>query len=182
VIPLRVACIGMGWWSDVLADGRSSVRTSSRSSRASTRSGRQARKNSPPNTAAGRRRVMRAILKRFGDRGDHQHPRPNDVHLETTRGGGGGRQARFPRQADRQTPSPTGMRSRQNLPQGRGRAGTRLSASAPRAIFRWIRREIDAGVFGKLVNGPRPISARDRLGPDRSHVRGAIRLPACRAA
>ena len=54
---------------------------------------------------------------------------PNDVHLETTRAGGGGRQARLPRQADRQHRLRR-PRHHRGLPQGRRGAGARLSAPA----------------------------------------------------
>jgi len=58
-------------------------------------------------------------------------------------------------------------------------AGARLSAPAE-SHFRWIKAEIDAGRFGKLVQAECNIS-RDRSARSICR-RGAIRPPACRAA
>ena len=85
---------------------------------------------------------------------------PNNVHLETTRAGRASRQARLPRQADRQHD-----RGRARAHAACREAGVVLALGYQRrkeSQFRWIRRKIDEGAFGRLVNAEANIS-RDRL-------------------
>jgi len=114
--PLRVACIGMGWWSDVLADP-----------------------------------AIEAII----------NTTPNDVHLETTRAAAAAGKHVFLDKPIANT-----------IADGRAITGACRKARVVLALgyqrrkeshFRWVRRQIDDGVFGKLVNAEANIS-RDRLG------------------
>ena len=97
--PLRVACIGMGWWSDVLADAikRSGkieiVACYTRS--ADKRDAFAAKYGCRPAAS------YEEMLADHVDRGDHQHHAEQRASRDHARGGRG-RQARVPRQADRQ--------------------------------------------------------------------------------
>ena len=101
---------------------------------------------------------------------------PNDVHLETTRAAADGRQARVPRQADRQH----GLRRprhQRGLPQGRRRARARLSAPAreplPLGEAADRRRRVRQAGQRRGQHQPRP------AGPDRPVV---LALPGRRHA
>ena len=152
--PLRVACIGMGWWSDVLADA---IKRSNKIKIVAcyTRS-EDKRRRSPRNTAASRSRATRrcwpiraieAII----------NTTPNDVHLPTTKAGGGGRQARVPRQADRQQRHRR-PRHHRGLPQGRRGAGDGLSAP-PRKPFPLDQAADRRPACSASWSTPRPTSA-----------------------
>ena len=156
--PLRVACIGMGWWSDVLADaiqrsGKLEIRG------CYTRS-EEKRKNF---AAKYRCRPAASYEALLADAEIEAiiNTTPNDVHLATTCCGRSRRQARLSGQADRQQHLGR-PRHHRGLPQGRRGAGARLPAAA-REPFPPFRQQIDAGRFGKLVNAEANIS-RDRLG------------------
>jgi predicted dehydrogenase len=158
VAPLRVACIGMGWWSDVLADA---IQKSAKLRIAAcyTRS-------------AGKREAFAA---KYGCRQAASYEAiladpeieaiinttPNDAHLATTGAAAAAGKHVFLDKPIANTVSD-------------GRAITALCAEAGIVLalgyqrrrenqFRWIRRQIDDGVFGKLVNAEANIS-RDRLG------------------
>jgi predicted dehydrogenase len=158
VAPLRVACIGMGWWSDVLAD-------------AIARSGKL--EIAACYTRSADKRAAFAV--KYGCRpaasyeailADPQieaivNTTPNDVHLETTRAAAAAGKHVFLDKPIANTVSD-------------GRAITAVCAKAGVVLalgyqrrresqFRWLRRQIDDGVFGKLVNAEANIS-RDRLG------------------
>src|ERR1700716_1032336 len=155
---MRVGCIGMGWWSDVLAD-------------AIQRSGKleivscYTRSEEKRKTFAAKYRCRpaanyEAILA------DPEieaiiNTTPNDAHLATTRAAAAAGKHVFLDKPIANTVSD-------------GRAITALCAQAGIVLalgyqrrrenqFRWIRRQIDDGVFGKLVNAEANIS-RDRLG------------------
>jgi predicted dehydrogenase len=156
--PLRVACIGMGWWSDVLADA---IQRSGKLKIVAcySRSGdkRDAFANKYGCLAVTSYEAMlsnpsvEAII----------NTTPNDVHLETTRAAAAAGKHVFLDKPIANT-----------IADGRGitevcrKAGVVLALGYQRRRenhFRWVKREIDAGSFGKLVNAEANIS-RDRLG------------------
>jgi len=156
--PLRVACIGMGLWSDVLADAiqRSKklkiVPCYTRSE--DKRKAFAAKYGCAPATS------YEAILK---DRSIEAivNTTPNDVHLETTRAAASAGKHVF---LDK--PIANTVSEGRAITEACGKAGVVLALGYQRrreSHFRWIRSQIDAGAFGKLVNAEANIS-RDRLG------------------
>ena len=156
--PLRVACIGMGWWSDVLAD-------------AIQRSGKieitACYTRSPEKRAA--------FAKKYGCRPAESYEAiladrdieaivnttPNDVHLETTR-----QAAEAGKHVFLDKPIANTVSDGRAITEVCAKAGVVLALGYQRrreSHFRWVKRQIDAGVFGKLVNAEANIS-RDRLG------------------
>jgi len=156
--PLRVACIGIGWWSDVLAAAvqRSGqlkiVACYSRSEQK-----RQAFATKYRCRAASSYQAMladtevEAII----------NTTPNDVHLETTRAAAAAGKHVF---LDK--PIANTVADGRAISALCSAAGVVLALGYQRrreSQFRWIRKAIDDGVFGKLVNAEANIS-RDRLG------------------
>jgi predicted dehydrogenase len=158
VAPLQVACIGMGWWSDVLAD-------------AIVRSGKleivACYTRSPDKRAA--------FAAKYGCRPQASYEEiladpgiaaiinttPNDVHLATTAAAAAAGKHVF---LDK--PIANTMSDGRAITAVCAQAGIVLALGYQRrreSQFRWIRRQIEAGVFGKLVNAEANIS-RDRLG------------------
>ena len=156
--PLRVACIGMGWWSDVLADamirsGKLDIIacfTRSPDKRAAFAAKYNCRE-APSYAAMLADPEIEAIV----------NTTPNDAHLATTRAAAAAGKHVFLDKPIANTVSD-------------GRAITELCSKAGIVLalgyqrrrenhFRWIRRQIDAGAFGTLVNAEANIS-RDRLG------------------
>jgi predicted dehydrogenase len=156
--PLRVACIGMGWWSDVLAD-------------AIQRSGKltiiACYTRSPDKRAA--------FAKKYGCRPAESYEAiladrdieaivnttPNDVHLQTTR-----QAAEAGKHVFLDKPIANTVSDGRAITEVCAKAGVVLALGYQRRRenhFRWVKRQIDAGVFGKLVNAEANIS-RDRLG------------------
>jgi predicted dehydrogenase len=156
--PLRVGCIGMGWWSDVLAD-------------AIARSGKLAiaacYTRSPDKRAA--------FAAKYGCRPAASYEAmladptieaiinttPNDVHLATT-----GAAAAAGKHVFLDKPIANTVSDGRAITAVCAKAGVVLALGYQRrreSQFRWIRRQIDDGVFGKLVNAEANIS-RDRLG------------------
>ncbi|HWF94456.1 MAG TPA: Gfo/Idh/MocA family oxidoreductase [Xanthobacteraceae bacterium] len=158
IAPLRVACIGMGWWSDVLAD-------------AIQRSGQI--EVAACYTRSPDKRM--AFAAKYGCRPVASYEAiltdpaieaivittPNDAHLATTSAAAAAGKHVFLDKPIANTVSD-------------GRAITAVCAKAGVVLalgyqrrresqFRWLRRQIDDGVFGKLVNAEANIS-RDRLG------------------
>src|SRR5712671_1552337 len=156
--PLRVACIGMGWWSDVLADAMQ------RSKKLKiiacyTRSEEKRRvfaakygcKAAPSYEAILEDRAIEAIV----------NTTPNDAHLETTRAAAAAAKHVF---LDK--PIANSVSEGRAITEACRKAGVVLALGYQRrreSHFRWIREQIDAGAFGKLVNAEANIS-RDRLG------------------
>ncbi|HSA70978.1 MAG TPA: Gfo/Idh/MocA family oxidoreductase [Burkholderiales bacterium] len=156
--PLRVACIGMGWWSDVLADA---MKRSGKFEIAScyTRSDekRQAFAKKYGCAAAP---SYEAIL---GDRAIEAivNTTPNNVHRETTCAA-----ARAGKHVFLDKPIANTIADARALTDACRNAGVVLALGYQRrkeTHFRWIRKQIDDGIFGKLVNAEANIS-RDRLG------------------
>ena len=156
--PVRVGCVGMGWWSDVLADA---ITRSEKLSIAACYS-RSEQKRSAFATKYGCRAApsYEAILA-DGSIEAIINTTPNNVHLETTRAAAQAGKHVF---LDKPIAN--------NIMDGRAIAESCRAADVVLALgyqrrresqFRWIRSQIDAGKFGKLVNAEANIS-RDRLG------------------
>jgi len=156
--PLRVACIGMGWWSDVLADA---IQRSGKLEIAAcyTRSEEKRRafaakyrcKAAPSYEAILEDRAIEAIV----------NTTPNDAHLETTRAAAAAGKHVF---LDK--PIANTVSEGRAITEVCRKAGVVLALGYQRrreSHFRWVRERIDAGAFGRLVNAEANIS-RDRLG------------------
>lgn len=156
--PLTVACIGMGWWSDVLADAivrSGKLKIAACYTRSETK--RQAFATKYGCRAAP---SYEAILE---DRGIEAivNTTPNNVHLETT-----GAAAAAGKHTFLDKPIATTIADARAITAACRKAGVVLALGYQRrkeAHFRWVRLQIDDGVFGKLVNAESNIS-RDRLG------------------
>lgn len=156
--PLRVACIGMGWWSDVLADAiqRSAklrilscyTRSESKRQAFAARYGCRA---SPSYEAILDDSRIEAII----------NTTPNNVHLETTRAAASAGKHVF---LDK--PIANTIAEGRAIAEACRDAGVVLALGYQRrreSHFRWVRRQIDEGAFGRMVNAECNIS-RDRLG------------------
>jgi predicted dehydrogenase len=156
--PLRVAVLGMGWWSDVLSDAIE-------------------RSNEIEIVACFTRSQdkRRAFAEKYGCRPAASYEEilkdpsiaaivnttPNNVHLETTRQASAAGKHVF---LDK--PIANSISDGRALTEACRKAGVLLALGYQRrreSHFRWIKQEIDAGRFGKLVNAEANIS-RDRLG------------------
>src|SRR5213594_3796091 len=156
--PLRAACIGMGWWSDVLADA---IQRSEKLKIVAcyTRSEEK----------------RRAFAAKYGCSGAHSYEAvlksraieaiinttPNDAHLETTRAA-----ALAGKHVFLDKPIANTVSEGRAITDACRKAGVVLALGYQRrreSHFRWIRQRIDEGAFGRLVNAEANIS-RDRLG------------------
>ena len=156
--PLRVACIGMGWWSDVLADAikRSKkleivacyTRTEDKRKAFSTKYGCRA---ATFYEEILNDRSIDAVI----------NTTPNNVHLETTLAA-----AKAGKHVFLDKPIATTIADARAITAACRKAGVVLALGYQRrkeSHFRWVRKQIEDGVFGKLVNAEANIS-RDRLG------------------
>ena len=156
--PLRVACIGMGWWSDVLADAiQRSKKLKIVACFTRSEDKRKAFAAKYGCTAAA---SYDAILK---DRSIEAiiNTTPNNVHLETTRAA-----AEAGKHVFLDKPIANSVSEGRAIAEVCKKAKVVLALGYQRrreSHFRWIRQRIDAGEFGKLVNAEANIS-RDRLG------------------
>ena len=156
--PVRVGCLGMGWWSDVLADAiaRSSAL---RIVACYTRSD-QKREAFAAKYGCRPAPTYEAML----DDPDVEaviNTTPNDAHLETTRAA-----ARAGKHVFLDKPIANTVADARALTDACRAAGVVLALGYQRrreSHFRWIRAQIDGGMFGTLVNAEANIS-RDRLG------------------
>ena len=158
VEPIRVACIGMGWWSDVLADAiqrSGKLKIAACYSRSEQKrqafAAKYGCKAAPSYEAILEDRSIQAII----------NTTPNNAHLETTRAAAAAGKHVFLDKPIANT-----------IADGRAITAACRKAKVVLALgyqrrresqFRWIRQRIDDGVFGKLVNAESNIS-RDRLG------------------
>jgi predicted dehydrogenase len=156
--PLRVACIGMGWWSDVLADaivrsGKLKIAacyTRSEEKRAKF-AAKYGCKAAPSYAAILEDRSIEAIV----------NTTPNNVHLETTRAAAAAGKHVF---LDK--PIANTIPEARAITEACRKSGVVLAIGYQRrreSQFRWLRKQIDDGGFGRLVNAEANIS-RDRLG------------------
>jgi predicted dehydrogenase len=156
--PVNVACLGMGWWSDVLADAMlRSGKLKIRSCYTRSDDKRQAfAKKYSCVAAASYEEVLAdksidAII----------NTTPNNVHLETTR-----QAAAAGKHVFLDKPIANTLAEGRAITEACRAAGVVLALGYQRrreSQFRWIKKQIDAGVFGRLVNAEANIS-RDRLG------------------
>src|SRR5689334_13845561 len=156
--PLRVACIGMGWWSDVLADAMKRSKeieiAACYTRSADKREAFAAKYKCRP--VSSYEQVLsdptsKAVI----------NTTPNDVHLETTRAAAAAGKHVF---LDK--PIANNVRDGRAISEVCRKAGVVLALGYQRrreSHFRWVKQQIDAGVFGKLVNAEANIR-RDRLG------------------
>jgi predicted dehydrogenase len=158
VEPLRVASLGMGWWSDVLAD-------------AINRSGKLTitacySRSEEKRAAFAAKYGCRAVPSYEAILADKDieaviNTTPNGVHLETTRAAADAGKHVF---LDK--PIANTVSDGRRITELCRKAGVVLALGYQRRRenqFRWIKRQIDEGLFGKLVNAEANIS-RDRLG------------------
>src|SRR5436190_8589311 len=156
--PLRVACIGMGWWSDVLADAiqRSEnlkiiacyTRSEEKRRAFAAKYGCAA---APNYQTILQDRSIEAII----------NTTPNSAHVETTLAASLAGKHVF---LDK--PIANTVSEGRVITEFCKKKGVILALGYQRrreSHFRWVRGQIDAGVFGKLVNAEANIS-RDRLG------------------
>ena len=156
--PVKVGCVGMGWWSDVLADaivrsGKLKIVACYTRSEAKRQAfaAKYGCRPAPSYEAILEDRGIAAIV----------NTTPNNVHLETTRAAAAAGKHTF---LDK--PIATTIADARAITEACRKAGVVLALGYQRrkeAHFRWVRRQIDDGVFGKLVNAESNIS-RDRLG------------------
>jgi len=156
--PLRVACIGMGWWSDVLADAiQRSGKLKIVACYTRSEGKRQAFAAKYMCQPAASYEAMLANTKVEAI----INTTPNDVHLETTRAAAAAGKHVF---LDK--PIANTVSDGRAISDICTKAGVVLALGYQRrreSHFRWVRKQIDDGVFGKLVNAEANIS-RDRLG------------------
>jgi len=156
--PVNVACLGMGWWSDVLADAiqrSDKINIVACYTRSEDKRQAFAKKYSCKPAA-----TYEDILK---DKSIDAiiNTTPNNVHLETTRAA-----AEAGKHVFLDKPIANSVSEGFAIAAVCRKAGVVLGMGYQRrreAHFRWIRKQIDDGVFGKLVNAEANIS-RDRLG------------------
>ena len=156
--PLSVACIGMGWWSDVLADAiKRSGKLKIVSCYSRSEEKRQAFaakygcRASPSYEAILADSEIYAIINTTA----------NNAHLETTRAA-----AVAGKHVFLDKPIANTVSDARAITEVCRKAGIVLALGYQRrreSHFRWIKRQIDDGVFGRLVNAEANIS-RDRLG------------------
>jgi predicted dehydrogenase len=156
--PVRVACIGLGWWSDVLADAiQRSVGLQIVACYTRSESKRQ---------SFAMKYKCRAAASYAAILGDPEveaiiNTTPNDAHLDTTRAAAAAGKHIF---LDK--PIANTVSDGRAISDICGTAGVVLALGYQRrreSHFRFIRQQIDDGVFGRLVNAEANIS-RDRYG------------------
>jgi predicted dehydrogenase len=155
---MKVACIGMGWWSDVLADA---MKRSGRLEIAACYSRSEAKR-----AAFARKYRCRAAPSYQTILADRTieavvNTTPNSVHLETTRAA-----AEAGKHVFLDKPIANTVSDGRAIAEACRKAGVVLALGYQRrreSHFRWLKRQIDDGVFGRLVNAEANIS-RDRLG------------------
>ena len=173
--PLRVACIGMGWWSDVLADAI--MRSGKLTIAACYTRSEDKRRRLPRSTNAVR---PRATTRCLSDPAIEAiiNTTPNDVHLETTR-----QAADAGKHVFLDKPIANTVSHGRAMREVCRKAGVVLALGYQRrreSHFRYIKRR-SRKARSASSSMPRPISAA--TGSARSTCRpGATRPPACRAA
>ena len=155
---MKVACLGMGWWSDVLADA---IQRSGKLEIVSCYSRSEDKRQAFSKKY--RCKAASSYEEILADRNVEGiiNTTPNSVHLETTVAAAAARKHVF---LDK--PIANTVSDAKFLTQACGQAKVVLALGYQRrkeSHFRWIKKQIDDGTFGKLVNAEANIS-RDRLG------------------
>src|SRR3954465_1194410 len=155
---MNVACIGMGWWSDVLADA---MRRSGKLKIIACFSRSKAKRDAFAVKYACR--AAGSYEEILSDRSIQAivNTTPNPVHLETTVAA-----ARAGKHVFLDKPIANTVEDARALTEACRKAKVVLALGYQRrreSHFRWVKKEIDQGRFGKLVNAEANIS-RDRLG------------------
>ena len=156
--PVRVGCLGMGWWSDVLADAMvksGKLKSVSCYTRSDEKKQAVAKKYGCASAASYDAMLADAGVEAI------INTTPNNVHLETTRAAAAAKKHVF---LDK--PIANTVADGNAITEACSKAGVVLALGYQRrreSHFRWIKEQINAGVFGKLVNAEANIS-RDRLG------------------
>lgn len=156
--PLRVGCLGMGWWSDVLADAvvrSGKIQIVSCYTRSEDKRNAFAKKYgctaAPSYEAMLADKSIEAII----------NTTPNDVHLPSTKAA-----AEAGKHVFLDKPIANTVSDGRAITEVCKKAGVVLALGYQRrreSHFRYVKKQIDAGAFGKLVNAEANIS-RDRLG------------------
>ena len=156
--PVRVACIGIGWWSDVLADA---MRRSGKLHIASCYSRSEDKRRAfAAKYGCAAATSYEAIL---ADRSIEAvvNTTPNNAHLDTTLAA-----ARAGKHVFLDKPIANTVSEGREIAKACRDARVVLALGYQRrreSHFRWVKRGIEAGEFGRLVNAEANIS-RDRLG------------------
>ncbi len=156
--PLRVAALGMGWWSDVLADAAKrsgAIEIVACFTRSPDKRHAFAAKYGCKASASYEDILADASIEAI------VNTTPNSEHLETTR-----MAAAAGKHVFLDKPIANTVAEGAEISRICDEAGVVLALGYQRrreSHFRWIKREIDAGRFGKLVQAEGNIS-RDRLG------------------
>src|SRR5262245_12471553 len=156
--PLRVASIGIGWWSDVLADA---VQRSGKLKIVSCYSRSVDKRTSFAEKYACRTASSYEAVLADPEIEAILNTTPNDAHRATTSAAAAAGKHIF---LDK--PIANSVADGRAITEACRRAGVVLALGYQRrreGHFRWIKQQIDAGLFGRLVNAEANIS-RDRLG------------------
>jgi predicted dehydrogenase len=155
---VKVACIGMGWWSDVLADA---IKRSGKLEIVTCFSRSEEKRAAFANKYRCQvSRTYEEVLENKSVEGII-NTTPNDAHLVTTAAA-----ARAGKHVFLDKPIANTIADARAITEACRQAGVVLAVGYQRrreSPFRWVRKQIDAGVFGKLVNAESNIS-RDRAG------------------
>jgi predicted dehydrogenase len=155
---VKVASVGLGWWSDVLADA---VKRSGKLELVSCFSRSASKRNSF--SAKYGCRPAASYEEILADKSVEGiiNTTPNSAHLETTRAA-----ARAGKHVFLDKPIANTIADARAITEACRKAGVVLAVGYQRrreSQFRWIRQQIEAGAFGRLVNAESNIS-RDRAG------------------
>jgi len=156
--PLRVASIGIGWWSDVLADA---VKRSGKLKIVSCYSRSLAKRTAFAETFACRAAASYEAVLADPEVEAILNTTPNDTHFATTAAA-----ATAGKHIFLDKPIANSVADGRAITAACRRAGVVLALGYQRrreGHFRWIKQQIEAGHFGRLVNAEANIS-RDRLG------------------
>jgi predicted dehydrogenase len=156
--PVRVACVGLGWWSDVLA---AAIARSGRLRVVACYSRSASKREAFATQYGGRAAASYDDVLRDRDVEAIINTTPNAAHLETTAAAAAAGKHVF---LDK--PIANTLDDAQAITQRCAAAGVVLAVGYQRrreGQFRWMRRQIEAGALGRVVNAEANIS-RDRLG------------------
>jgi predicted dehydrogenase len=156
--PLRVACLGMGWWSDVLADA---IQRSGKLVIAACYSRSEEKRRTFAEKYGCHAAPSYETILADGEIEAIINTTPNDAHRVTTCAAAGAGKHVF---LDK--PIANSVADGRAIHHACRKAGVVLALGYQRrreSHFRWIKQQIDAGRFGRIVNAEANIS-RDRLG------------------